>query len=223
MSSKVELQERLAALKGELASAEGTDTEVYSRIVGYYRAVRNWNAGKREEYAHRKVYAMPGAAATGSDAACAAAAIGEAAIGEAAIGVAAIGEAAIGEAAIGEAAIGEAAIGEARGYAAEKSGVLVFTRAGCPNCPPVKDFVSRSGLAAVFVDVDKEEGVALARRHNVMSTPTVVGIDASGAESFRACSLVELKAALARSAARAGAQSAAQGAARKEAAAAAAC
>ena len=58
MSSKVELQERLVALKGELASAEGTDTEVYSRIVGYYRAVRNWNAGKREEYAHRKVYAM---------------------------------------------------------------------------------------------------------------------------------------------------------------------
>ena len=101
--------------------------------------------------------------------------------------------------------------GETRAYAAEKNAILVFTRAGCPNCPPVKDFVSRSGLAAVFVDVDKEEGVALARRHNVMATPTVVGIDASGSESFRALSLVELKAALA--------QSAAQSAARKEAAA----
>ncbi|MBN2880956.1 ribonucleoside triphosphate reductase [Candidatus Woesearchaeota archaeon] len=30
-----------------------TDTEVYSRIVGYYRPVGNWNKGKREEYNHR--------------------------------------------------------------------------------------------------------------------------------------------------------------------------
>ena len=27
----------------------GKDTEVYARIVGYYRAVKNWNKGKREE------------------------------------------------------------------------------------------------------------------------------------------------------------------------------
>lgn len=31
----------------------GKDTEVYARIVGYYRAVRNWNKGKREEKKHR--------------------------------------------------------------------------------------------------------------------------------------------------------------------------
>jgi anaerobic ribonucleoside-triphosphate reductase len=30
------------------------ETEVYARIVGYYRAVRNWNAGKKEEYKYRK-------------------------------------------------------------------------------------------------------------------------------------------------------------------------
>jgi anaerobic ribonucleoside-triphosphate reductase len=28
-------------------------TEVYSRIVGYYRPVQNWNKGKREEFAQR--------------------------------------------------------------------------------------------------------------------------------------------------------------------------
>lgn len=32
----------------------GKETEVYARIVGYYRVVRNWNAGKKEEYKHRK-------------------------------------------------------------------------------------------------------------------------------------------------------------------------
>ncbi|MDI6707749.1 MAG: ribonucleoside triphosphate reductase [Candidatus Thermoplasmatota archaeon] len=30
--------------------------EVYSRVVGYYRPVQNWNDGKREEYRQRKKY-----------------------------------------------------------------------------------------------------------------------------------------------------------------------
>lgn len=29
-------------------------TEVYSRIVGYYRPVQNWNRGKREEFSQRE-------------------------------------------------------------------------------------------------------------------------------------------------------------------------
>ena len=31
-------------------------TEVYSRIVGYYRPVQNWNAGKQQEFEDRKEY-----------------------------------------------------------------------------------------------------------------------------------------------------------------------
>ena len=34
----------------------GKDTDVYSRVVGYYRPVRNWNAGKQEEFGVRKMY-----------------------------------------------------------------------------------------------------------------------------------------------------------------------
>ncbi|MCD6248507.1 MAG: ribonucleoside triphosphate reductase, partial [Hadesarchaea archaeon] len=34
----------------------GASTEVYSRVVGYYRPVRNWNAGKQEEFRERKPY-----------------------------------------------------------------------------------------------------------------------------------------------------------------------
>jgi len=30
--------------------------EVYSRIVGYYRPIQNWNEGKREEFKQRKEY-----------------------------------------------------------------------------------------------------------------------------------------------------------------------
>ncbi|RJR31903.1 MAG: hypothetical protein C4574_00690 [Candidatus Latescibacterota bacterium] len=31
-------------------------TEVYSRIVGYYRPVQCWNEGKKQEYAERNKY-----------------------------------------------------------------------------------------------------------------------------------------------------------------------
>ncbi len=34
----------------------GKETEVYSRITGYYRPVKNWNDGKAQEFQDRKVY-----------------------------------------------------------------------------------------------------------------------------------------------------------------------
>jgi len=34
----------------------GKETEVYSRVVGYLRPVKNWNIGKQEEWKERKPY-----------------------------------------------------------------------------------------------------------------------------------------------------------------------
>ena len=50
------IESDLAAAREALLTVEGTPTEVYSRIVGYYRSVRNWNRGKREEYGERLLY-----------------------------------------------------------------------------------------------------------------------------------------------------------------------
>ena len=36
----------------------GEETEIYSRITGYYRPVKNWNDGKAKEFKMRKVYNM---------------------------------------------------------------------------------------------------------------------------------------------------------------------
>ena len=33
-------------------------TEVYSRVVGYYRPVQNWNKGKKEEFEARKTFKL---------------------------------------------------------------------------------------------------------------------------------------------------------------------
>ncbi len=45
-------------LKGEQYKCPicGNETEVYSRITGYYRPVKNWNEGKIQEYKNRVVY-----------------------------------------------------------------------------------------------------------------------------------------------------------------------
>lgn len=40
----------------------GQETEVYSRITGYYRPVKNWNDGKTQEFKERKVYDISGLA-----------------------------------------------------------------------------------------------------------------------------------------------------------------
>ena len=52
------IEMELSAAREALANIEGTPAEVYSRIVGYYRSVRNWNRGKREEYGERRLYSM---------------------------------------------------------------------------------------------------------------------------------------------------------------------
>ena len=41
----------------------GQKTEIYSRVVGYYRPVQNWNKGKKEEFGARRTFDIAGAAA----------------------------------------------------------------------------------------------------------------------------------------------------------------
>lgn len=36
----------------------GKETEVYSRVVGYYRPVKSWNKGKQEEFKLRKTFIL---------------------------------------------------------------------------------------------------------------------------------------------------------------------
>ncbi len=56
MRSIEQIESEIAKVKKELENVHGSSTEVYARIVGYYRSVRNWNKGKREEYNHRLMF-----------------------------------------------------------------------------------------------------------------------------------------------------------------------
>jgi len=38
--------------------AKRTECEVYSRVVGYMRPVKQWNLGKQQEFSDRKLFDM---------------------------------------------------------------------------------------------------------------------------------------------------------------------
>jgi len=51
--------ERIRAARKRSPRPKAVRTEVYSRIVGYYRPIQSWNNGKREEFGDRKYIEMP--------------------------------------------------------------------------------------------------------------------------------------------------------------------
>ncbi len=51
-----EILKRIEELENELINVRGTECKVYSRIVGYFRPVKQWNNGKQEEFSQRVTF-----------------------------------------------------------------------------------------------------------------------------------------------------------------------
>ena len=201
-----ELEARIAGLESELASVEGTRTEVYARIVGYYRSVRNWNAGKREEFSRRRPWSL-GAGGTGSRTVGLpghAAPADEVRESRGAYAAPLSAGPFSGSAKQLRAApalkdlVGAATrlgdeLPRGEGEVAEYT---VYVRASCPGCPPVKAFLAASGLPGRLVDVDADEGLREAVAAGVLSTPTAILADGAGRELARARTVSELRATL---------------------------
>jgi ribonucleoside-triphosphate reductase len=148
----------IAATKEALANVRGTETEVYARIVGYYRSVRNWNKGKRDEFNHRKMFSCD---------------CGETTVIPFESVVKAKAENRLPEA------------GAAIRYE-------FFGRKTCPNCPPVKAYLAKSGMDGASVDVDTPEGLKKAQSLGITSAPTVILYDHQGGLAGRVHSVAEL-------------------------------
>ncbi|GMO45655.1 MAG: hypothetical protein Pg6C_07650 [Treponemataceae bacterium] len=157
----------IARTKLELANVKGSETEVYARIVGYYRSVRNWNKGKRDEFKRRKEFVMADDVAaykiTVADTAsscCAMSAVTE--------------------------------VPRARSVARYE----FYSRKTCPNCPGVRDYLSATSLAGALIDVDTPDGLQKAADNGVFAAPTVIMYDDAGNEIVRALNKTELASAL---------------------------
>ncbi len=165
------LDAEIAATKEALKDVHGTQTEVYARIVGYYRAVRNWNKGKREEFNHRKLFEYNGENCEPK----ATAAVPQA-----------------------QTVLSMAEETIAKNEAENASGMSYefFLRGTCPNCPPVKAYMQDVNLPGIQIDVDSAEGLQQAARKGVFAAPTVIFYGSDGSEIARAHNVDELKAVL---------------------------
>ena len=150
-----EIDTKLDELRELRLNVTGTTTEVYSRIVGYYRSLNNWNKGKREEYDYRQYY-NSNYANTEEDFVRT------------------------------EPMQGELTLEENISPTENARSYLFFYRQTCPNCPPMKEALSSFEMKGKWIDVDTEEGYAMAERYTIMAAPTVVFVDEEGRETHRA-------------------------------------
>ncbi|MDR0662601.1 MAG: hypothetical protein LBF80_00790 [Spirochaetaceae bacterium] len=157
-----EIENDLKQAREELSHVEGAPAEVYSRIVGYYRSVRNWNKGKREEYGERRLY----------DAGTSAAHLERCTPGSVNVESAESGAGKI--------------IKEFPRTDSSEPHILLFVRPGCPACPGAKAAAGKLGIPVDTIDAASENGLAEAARRNVMSTPTAILLNKNGEELSRA-------------------------------------
>jgi len=169
MRKVAEIDADIAKVKAEMENVHGTTTEVYARIVGYYRSVRNWNPGKREEYAQRKLFVADR----------------EGVVAHLPVETASLYESAAPEGT----ANSSATAGGIDHYE-------LFVRKTCPNCPPVKESCAKLEYTGELVDVDSAEGFARASAYGVFSAPTAIFFDAEGTEVARAHSAREVASVL---------------------------
>jgi len=162
-----EIERDLAVAKEMRDNVKGMPAEVYSRIVGYYRSVRNWNRGKREEYNERSMFKVsdPQIAEMQS-------------VETKTMGISPISE-------VKKVSIAKQ-ITDSFKMSKSTQRVLLFVRQTCPNCSPAKDAAGRLGIPVDLVNTDTEDGLKEAARYKVMSTPTAILLAAGGEELARA-------------------------------------
>ncbi|MBR2594990.1 MAG: ribonucleoside triphosphate reductase [Solobacterium sp.] len=140
----------------------GAETEVYSRITGYYRPVKNWNAGKSQEFKDRKVYKVEGLVSRPvSD-------FEKEKANEPVKADESVGKAVT----FAEPIESTQAVGMEAEAPAAATGLKLFATTTCPNCKIVAADMTKRGIAfdKVYADQDPTEAKAL----GIKQAPTLV-------------------------------------------------
>ena len=161
-----QVEKEIAETKAALKDVHGSETEVYARIVGYYRSVKHWNKGKRDEFDQRKMFTLEASQEydiTAADGPCECSAPAKMTKAE--------------------------KVTDTTSVTYE-----MYTRQTCPNCPPVKEFMNDLDMPGRSIDVDTKEGLAEAAKKGVFASPTVIFYNEAGIETARCHNLEELEA-----------------------------
>ena len=175
MRSLEEIEKEIAETQAELENVQGTETEVYARIVGYYRAVRNWNKGKRDEFNHRKMFNVEGIDSASYT------------LPES------VNNSVHADSQEESYTVSTVSTVPAKTTDAPQKKYDLFIRKTCPNCPPVKEFMKSLDMEGNIIDVDTDEGLSAAAEKGVFAAPTVIIYDENGIESARAHTKEELE------------------------------
>lgn len=132
----------------------GKPTEVYSRITGYYRPLKNWNDGKTEEFKERKTYNMGAREVKKTDA-----------------------QVSHDEA---EESVSECQCEGTVGL----SGVTLFATRTCPNCRLAKEMLNRAGIQYNVIYADEYPELAKAYGIMSAPTLLVPGKDSNGFDRY---------------------------------------
>ena len=134
----------------------GKDTEVWSRITGYYRPVQNWNDGKVQEFKDRKEYNIGHSHFTGGihrHVAC-----------------------------CGDGTVAHGMQPEEVGTVSAAHTAQLFTRTTCPNCRVAEKMLDKAGFA--YENLTAEEHPELCREYGIKGAPTLVLSDGVHFEKY---------------------------------------
>lgn len=141
----------------------GKATEVYSRITGYYRPVRNWNDGKSSEFENRKTYEPEELFSVNRNL---------------------LEEAGVDEPRVGTQTLGRANRVEAPKSNSDAEKVILVTTKTCPNCQAAKNYLNQAGIEYDVIFADEADGAEIAVQYNVSAAPTLIVQSGEEAELY---------------------------------------
>lgn len=141
----------------------GKATEVYSRITGYYRPVRNWNDGKSSEFENRKTYEPEELFSVNRNL---------------------LEEAGVDEPRVGTQTLGRANRVENPKSNSDAEKVILVTTKTCPNCQAAKNYLNQAGIEYDVILADEADGAEIAVQYNISAAPTLIVQSGEEAELY---------------------------------------
>ena len=141
----------------------GNATEVYSRITGYYRPVRNWNDGKSSEFENRKTYEPEELFSVNRNL---------------------LEEAGVEMPRVGTQTLGRANRVESPASNSDAEKLILVTTKTCPNCQAAKNYLNQAGIDYDVILADEADGAEIAVQYNISAAPTLIVQSGEEAELY---------------------------------------
>ena len=140
----------------------GGQTEVYSRITGYYRPVQNWNDGKLQEFSQRKTYDIANSSYHG------------------------VNQHIVSDTCCGEQ---DVRVQADPNFKKNDGEILLFTTKTCPNCKMAKMMLDKAGIKYTVIDAEDQKD--LTQKYGVKKAPTMLVANGQGYDRYENASFIK--------------------------------